>query len=162
MRLAQDEDIWDGIVRSFGAEEGFVVREENVAGTVESGAGHETGRGKKRGKKGDNVVKFVGKKTTARLDRQREGLIKKVEWDWSVRAIVEGLWTQVRAEKARNLWWSGKFKEVVEREKAMAVVEKREWERKRRREKRIAKGLAKRVKEGEARACDEKEEEKSV
>jgi len=153
MRLAQDEDIWDGIVRDAAAEEGVVVAEENVVvARHEIGAGKVVGGGNSRGK-GDNTVKFVGKKIIARLDRHREALIKKVKWDWGVRGIVEGLWTQVRAEKAKNLWWSSKLKEVVEEEKALAAEEKRDWDRKRRREKRIAKGLAKKVREEEGRVC---------
>jgi len=71
-------------------------------------------------------------------DRGREEWLRSVKWAWGVRGIVEGLWGQVKAEKAKNLLWSRKLKEVVEKEKALAAEEKREWARNKRREKRMA------------------------
>jgi len=148
MRLAQDEDIWDGIVRAYGAGEGVDVKEEAAGRGVEGGAD----------------LRGVGleKEKEKEQDRRREEWTRSVKWVWSVRGIVEGLWGQVKAEKAKNLWWSRRLKEVVEREKALAGEEQREWMRNRRKEKRmaqcLAKGLEAHVQEEERRFYVEQEQ----
>lgn len=123
MRTAQDEDIWDDIVRRQAEVEGVVVGEGVVDGRV-GGA-----------RRSSSLLKRNVESERMQL-RRREELSRGVKWTWSVRGVVEGLWSQARAEKAKNLWWSEKLKEVVEKEKALAAVEKKAWVRNRRREKR--------------------------